>query len=218
MSPLSIYLNKVSDAWQTAISDRRFAIESILSGAILVFVLHGFSRFLLWVEQRPGVVLFDPLLDLFDAQSVTWITFLLIYGSLVLAIVSLLPNPRQLILTVQSYILLVLFRAVLMWSIPLDAPSTTIPLADPIVEIFGTGIVLTKDLFFSGHTSLMFLLCLACSPALRPVFIFITIGVGFCVLIQHVHYTVDVLVAPFIAYASYRIVKIVHGDGRESLE
>jgi len=215
---LSNYLIKVRDAWRSVINDRWFTIEALVSAALLVLVLHVFSRFLLWIEQRPGVVLFDPLLDLFDAQPVTWITFLLIYGSLILAIVSLLPNPRQLIQTFQSYVLLVLFRAVLMWSVPLDAPSTTIPLADPIVEIFGTGIVLTKDLFFSGHTSLMFLLCLACGPRLRPAFILITVGVGFCVLIQHVHYTVDVLVAPFIAYTSYRIVKIAHGDGRDLRE
>ena len=30
-------------------------------------------------------------------------------------------------------------------------------------------------------------------------------GVGFSVLAQHVHYTVDVLAAPFFAYASVRL-------------
>ena len=208
------YLTNVQRAWRTALVQKRFTIECIVSGALLVLVLNGFSRFVLWVEQRPGSILVDPLLSLFDAKPVTWITFLLIYGAVVMAIVNLLPNPRQLIHAIQSYILLVLFRIVLMWSAPLDPPLTTIPLADPIVEFFGTGIVLTKDLFFSGHTSLMFLLCLVCNKKLRPVIILITIGVGVCVLIQHVHYLVDVLVAPFIAYASYRIVKIIQGEGR----
>jgi len=32
-----------------------------------------------------------------------------------------------------------------------------------------------------------------------------TILVGLSVILQHAHYTVDVLVAPFVAYASYRI-------------
>lgn len=209
---MSTYLNKVQRAWQIAISHKRFTIECIVSGALLALVLHGYSRFVLWVEQRPGAVLLDPLLDLFDPRLVTWVTFLLIYGALVLAIITLLPNPRQLIHTIQSYILLVLFRIVLMWSAALDPPLTTIELADPVVEIFGTGVVLTKDLFFSGHVSLTFLLCLVCDTKLRPIFILIALGVAICVLIQHVHYTVDVLVAPFISYASYRIVKIMQGE------
>ena len=33
-----------------------------------------------------------------------------------------------------------------------------------------------------------------------------TAGVAVCVLAQHVHYTIDVFVAPFVAYASWRLV------------
>ena len=209
------YLVSVGGAWRAAISRIRFRVEVILSVCLLALVLHGFSKFVLWVEQRPGVVLTDPLLDLFEPRSLTWITFLLIYGSLVVAMSSLLPNPRQFLNTIQSYILLVLFRIVLMWATPLDPPATTIPLPDPVVEIFGTGMLLTKDLFFSGHTSLLFLLYLACSDKLRPILLGTTLSVVICVLIQHVHYTVDVLVAPFVAYASYRIVEILQRRNRE---
>jgi hypothetical protein len=33
-----------------------------------------------------------------------------------------------------------------------------------------------------------------------------TVLVGLCVVLQHVHYTVDVVAAPFFAYGAYSIV------------
>jgi hypothetical protein len=87
-----------------------------------------------------------------------------------------------------------------------------IALRDPFVDfVVGDGSVLTRDLFFSGHTSTMFLLFLtATARPLRLLFIAGTMLVGACVLLQHVHYTIDVFAAPFFAYGSYRIVKNIH--------
>jgi hypothetical protein len=95
--------------------------------------------------------------------------------------------------------------------LPLDPPQTMIPLTDPFVEYFGTGISLSKDLFFSGHTSTLFLLGLTMQARRwRTFFFFCTAAVACCVLIQHIHYTVDVFVAPFFAYASYRLALSMH--------
>jgi len=205
------YRTSVQNAWQSAFSENvRFQIESVLSIALLILLLIGVSRFFLWVETRPGVVVSDPLLALFHARFLTWVTFSFIYGALFLAIVSLLQTPVNFIQAIQSYIVLTLFRVVLMWSLPLDPPLTAIPLSDPFVEVLGTGKLLTKDLFFSGHTSFMFLLYLVCNTKLRTIFLLSTLAVGACVLMQHVHYTVDVLVAPFIAYGSFRLVKKIN--------
>jgi len=38
------------------------------------------------------------------------------------------------------------------------------------------------------------------------IFLITTILVGLAVIFQHVHYTVDVVAAPFFSYASYKIV------------
>jgi membrane-associated phospholipid phosphatase len=81
-----------------------------------------------------------------------------------------------------------------------------ISLKDPFVELFGTGNTLDRDLFFSGHTSTMFMLfLLAYKPLFKKLFLIGVILVGASVILQHAHYTIDVLVAPFVAYASYRI-------------
>jgi membrane-associated phospholipid phosphatase len=71
----------------------------------------------------------------------------------------------------------------------------------------GTGEILTKDLFFSGHTATLFLLFLIMEKrVIKIIFIASTILVGIAVMLQHVHYVVDVAVAPFFAYTSYKII------------
>ncbi|MCK7522598.1 MAG: hypothetical protein MZV64_35395 [Ignavibacteriales bacterium] len=75
-------------------------------------------------------------------------------------------------------------------------------LNDPFVELFGTGQTLTKDLFFSGHTATLFIF-ISCfrKENYQDNFLTSTIAVAIAVLLQHVHYTIDVFAAVFFTYA-----------------
>jgi hypothetical protein len=175
------------------------------------------ARFLTWVERRPGVLLPDPVLALVPAKDVTWLTFGLVYVGIVTTVVVLLPYPRRLVAGAQAYAVMVLLRMAVMSVTPLDAPPGMIALRDPLVQIVGTGEVITKDLFFSGHTATLALLTLlAPGRALRRFFLVGTALVAVCVLWQHVHYTVDVLVAPFFAFASQQLVFALNPGLRRS--
>jgi hypothetical protein len=186
-----------AESWAAAWSSRKFRIQAVLAVILMAAVVTIFSGFLEYVEARPGAVLQDPVLLVLAPRDVTWLTFSLIYFSVLLAFGSLLRRPDALLLALQSYTLLVVFRMGAMYLLPLDPPPGMIALKDPFVEyIVGDGEILTKDLFFSGHTSTMFLLC--------------TGMVGFCVLWQHVHYSVDVLAAPFFSYGAVQIATMVH--------
>ena len=197
----------VTAAWREAWSEQRFRVEAVLSPIALVVILSVMARFLSWVERRPGVLLTDPVLALLPPRDVTWLTFGLVYVGLLTTFGLLLPPPRRLGLGAQAYALMVLFRMGVMAVTPLEAPLDTIPLRDPLVQVFGTGEVLTRDLFFSGHTATLALLTfLAVGRASRRFFTVCTVLVAICVLWQHVHYTIDVLVAPFFAYASRELV------------
>jgi len=125
-----------------------------------------------------------------------------------IGIFTLLYHPRAIILAFMSYIVMIYIRIVAMWSTPLEAPATILPLIDPMVSEIGVGRLMTKDLFFSGHTATIQLIFL-CSveKKWRNVFLILTLIVAACVLIQHVHYTVDVVAAPFFGYCSYLIAK-----------
>ena len=195
--------------WKEFFKGRR--TEFIVTILLLAIILFIFPNFLAYVEGRQGVTLADPVLELFNPIDLTWLTFGLIYISLIVAIFSFATKPEILILALQSYSLLVIFRILVMYSAPLDAPERLILLNDPFVQFFGSGEVLTKDLFFSGHTATLFLLFLISDKKhLKIIFLISTVLVGIAVLLQHVHYTIDVLAAPFFAYSSYKIAKIIN--------
>ncbi len=163
------------------------------------------------METRNGVVLPDPVLVLFKPVDLTWLTFILIYASLIIAVATLIKDPRNLIFALQVYAAMVIARIIAMYLLPLNPPAQMIPLNDPFVEFFGTGKLLTKDLFFSGHTATLFILFLVSQKKyLSYMFLFFTIIVGAAVLLQHVHYSIDVFAAPFFAYTAYRTVILGH--------
>jgi hypothetical protein len=205
--PLGATVRAWSDAW----NEQRFRGEVVLTLAALAAVMAALSRFLSWVERRPGVVLPDPVLALIPARDVTWVTFLLLYAGILIAVAVLLPSPRRLLLGLQAYGLMMLLRMAVMAVTPLEAPPGMVALQDPLVQALGPGQPLTKDLFFSGHTSTMFLLALmAPGRATRRFFLLCTVAVAGCLLWQHVHYTVDVLVAPLFAFASHALASSFH--------
>jgi hypothetical protein len=195
--------------WKEFYKNRK--TEIILTVVFLIIILIIFSNFLQFVESREGVSLPDPILILFNPIDLTWLTFGLIYASLIIAIINFVKEPDKLLLAVQSYSLMIVFRLIAMYLTPFDAPEKLLLLDDPFVQFFGSGQILTKDLFFSGHTATLFLLYLIAEvKSLRIFFLCSTLLVGAAVILQHVHYTVDVLAAPFFAYTSYKIVLIIN--------
>jgi hypothetical protein len=188
--------------------NNKFKIEFFITITLLVLILVTLSNFLNFIERRNGVILNDPVLNLFDPVDLTWLTFGLIYVSLIAAIIFFSKKPQLLLLAFQSYILMIILRMIAMHLVSLNPPEKMIPLNDPLVEFFGTGQLLTKDLFFSGHTATLFLLfLLADLKSLKIFFLISTITLAISVLLQHVHYSIDVLAAPFFAYGSFKLIE-----------
>lgn len=197
-------------SWKIFFQIKKNRNEFIVTNILLIVILISFSRFLQFIEIREGVILPDPLLSSFNAINLTWLTFSLIYLSIIIFIFSIRNKPEDILTALQAYALMVIFRTIAMYLTPLNAPVTLILLDDPFVQFFGKGEILTKDLFFSGHTGTLFLLFLLSGRSkLKYVFLFSTIAVGIAVLLQHVHYSIDVFIAPFVAYGSFRIIKIL---------
>jgi len=199
------FYQEIKTEWKKFLKDKDLTVLFAVSIVVLAFILYWVTKFLIFNEAREGVTVHDPILSLFAPVDVTWISFALIYGGLIVALFYLTFHPERFMLALQAYSFMLLIRILSMYLLPLNPPENIIPLSDPFVEIFG-GKTFLKDLFFSGHTSTMFVFFLtAQKKGLKIVFLIATFLIAACVLIQHVHYSVDVLIAPFIAYASYRI-------------
>lgn len=100
-------------------------------------------------------------------------------------------------------IAITLSRIITIYLVPLDPPPGLIVLKDPLTSITYGGLYLfiSKDLFFSGHTANLFMFYLRLQKKRDKQFaLFATIAVGSLLLVQHVHYTVDVIVAFIFTY------------------
>jgi len=197
--------------WKSFLKDKKNLTEFVITAVIVTAVIIAFSHFLHFIEHRDGVILNDPILKIFNPIDLTWLTFALIYLSLIIFIITTFNKPDKLLIAFQAYGLMLIFRTIAMYLTPFEAPERILLLNDPFVQFFAKGDILTKDLFFSGHTGTLFLVfLLAENRTLKTIFLILTILVGSAVLLQHVHYTIDVFVAPFVAYGAYRIIKKLH--------
>ena len=196
--------------WKSSFTDKKFRIELLFTSIFVIVLFYYIPGFLDFIESRPGVVLPDPLLNLFTPIDVTWLTFIIIYISVIVGLISFSKDPKQILIAAQTYILLIIFRAGAMYLTPFAAPEKILPLNDPFIQSIGSGTILTKDLFFSGHTATLFLIFLIeKNKWLKSLFLFLTVAVAICVLIQQVHYSIDVFAAPFFAYGSYKLLKLI---------
>lgn len=190
--------------WKPFLNSSKFRIKFFVSVIILLTTLFVYRRFLDFAEARTGVSIPDPILKLYEPIDLTWLIFGLIYLCLVVGIIALIKNPEKLLLAFQVYTAVVVVRIIAMYLVPFEAPEKIIVLKDPFVEMFGSGESLTKDLFFSGHTATLFLLFWVVeSKRLKYVFLVSAVVVGVSIVLQHVHYVIDVIAAPFFTYVCF---------------
>ena len=175
----------------------------------MLVLLSSLSYFFNYIETRGGVEMKDIILSNIPSINLSLFTVVLIYSAALLSIVNLLPVPGLFLQAVQSYFIILLLRVISIYSLPLEAPAGIIPLQDPFVETFFYGQTrITKDLFFSGHVATVFLFYLV-NPrkGLRYFYLTVVVLVAGFILIQHAHYTLDVVAAPLFAFISYLVPK-----------
>jgi hypothetical protein len=206
-----IPVKKWISAWRGELRDRRFIGETLLTGLLFLVFVETCAVVLEFIEARPGVTLPDPILQLVGPIRLTESTFAILWVSLAVGFVALLSEPRTMVKAFQAATLIMVLRTVTLLLVPFKAVPTIIPLADPLIVRFGTGRLIIKDLFFSGHTSIMFLLMLTAQiRILRWAFGIGAVVVAASVVLQHVHYSIDVFIAPFVTYTSWRIIVVLH--------
>jgi hypothetical protein len=192
--------------WKESFHNKKFVISFILIIISLIITLIFLTRYLLFVESRPGFSFDDPILRMFNAVELNWFIFPLIYLSIISGFYFLIKSPKDLFIAISAYLLLVWVRILFMYVLPLNPPIGTIDLKDPLIFVIGVGQKITKDLFFSGHTSTVFLIFLSVkNKKMKIIFLIAAILVGLFMMIQKAHYSVDVFVAPFVAFGVYKI-------------
>lgn len=197
--------NPAEISWKAALKENSFKIRLVIVALLFAAILFVFPFFFQHIEQREGLLLQDFIVDHVRPIDVSIPIFICIWGITFLMVYRCFRSPMLFLTGMYGFICLTLLRITTISLVPLNPPPGLIPLVDPISNFFyGKTNFVTKDLFFSGHTSSQFLffLCLH-KRSDKALALLSTLIVGSLVLVQHVHYTIDVLAAPPLTYICF---------------
>ncbi len=191
--------------WRDAVRNDIFLFKLGL-GVILLTGLSGFLPYFFgYIEERNGRMIYDFLLHHIQPRDLSFPIFMVLWGAFLLLFYRCYRNPAVLLTALYGMLFITLSRMVTIVLVPLEPPAGLVPLVDPISNMaYGDMFFITKDLFYSGHSASVCLIyfCLS-SPVDKRVALVSAIAVSVMVLVQHVHYTLDVVAAPLFAYLCY---------------
>ncbi|MGV3706063.1 MAG: phosphatase PAP2-related protein [Arcticibacter sp.] len=187
-------------AWQIPLFRQRL----LVAVGILLCLTPVFPLFYQYIEKREGVVYEDFLLQLIPAVDVSIPIFMITWGMALFTLSRVIKVPHIFLGLLYGIIVLNVSRFISISLVPLNPPAGIIDIWDPITDMFYGDTYVTKDLFYSGHTATQFLFFLFLKKRTdKTLALLSTLLMGMLVMIQHVHYTVDVVFAPLFTYLCY---------------
>ena len=205
------YFRSVRINWPLAWRHKDFRYKSITAFLSMSVILSYFPSFFQYIENRKGAVLNDPVLHWIPTHDVYLFLFILVWSCAFLMLIAAVRSPSVFLTFLIAYTLLSLARMASIFLFPLEPPVGIVSLVDPLTNHFYGVNFITRDLFFSGHVSTGFLMYLCQEKKISKYFTLISCClISILVLVQHIHYSVDVLFAFPIAYLCYICAKIMN--------
>lgn len=190
--------------WLRAMRNASFR-KKLIPGCILIAaILIAFPFFFQAIEKRDGTMINDWVLNEIPSYNLSVPIFVVIWATALLALIRAIKDPGIFIVFAWSYILVSAMRALCITLIPLSPPKGLVQLIDPLSNTFYGHAVVTKDLFFSGHTSTIFLMFLCLKDKWDKVLsLSATFLLAILLMIQHIHYFIDIVAAPLFTYIAF---------------
>lgn len=129
--------------------------------------------------------------------------------SVVFGTLFILSKPRYVLFSLKALALFIIIRALFVSLTHVGIHPDNIAPGLGFFDGIYTYLNFQTGLFFSGHTGLPFLMALIFwqMPRARHIFLWLALIFAVAVLLAHIHYSIDVLAAPFMAYGIFRIAQ-----------
>ncbi|MDP1689656.1 MAG: phosphatase PAP2-related protein [bacterium] len=129
--------------------------------------------------------------------------------SIILGTLYVLSKPRYVLFTLKALALFIIIRALFVSLTHVGFYPTHIDPGFGFFDNIYSYLNFQLGFFFSGHTGLPFLLALIFwnNRRVRITFLLMSLVFGVAVLLAHIHYSIDVFAAPFMAYGIFCIAR-----------
>jgi hypothetical protein len=148
--------------------------------------------------------------DIFlDNLPVLNLNFIIVEGALIvflLTFVLVFAKPKYILFSIKAFALFVALRSLFIAVTHVGFYPDQINPGNGFFDHIYIYLNMQTGYFFSAHTGLPFLMALVFwrDRIWRNLFLVISFVFGFAVLLSHVHYSIDVFAAPFMAYAIFK--------------
>lgn len=196
------------------------SLHSLLTALFLLgfaYVVEHFANIYAFAYlARPTTTFVGDLI--LDNVPVIDLSFIIIECALVSIVVGtlfVLSRPRYVLFSLKAFALFVIIRALFISLTHVGFYPTHLEPGLGFFDNIYSYLNFQLGFFFSGHTGLPFLMALIFwhERRIRFVFLGMSFVFGVAVLAAHIHYSIDVLAAPFMAYGIFQIARrLFQGD------
>lgn len=200
----------------------RERVRSLVNALILLALAVIFQYYAsAYVNRVPSNSVSDLFLSILPVVN---LNFIIVEGALcaiLLSIILILAKPQYLLFVLKTAAIFIATRAVFISVTHIGIYPTQVgPDPTGIFDRAYTGLGLEAGFFFSGHTGLPFLMALIMwnEKFWRYAYIILAIVFGIAVLFAHVHYSIDVLAAPYMAYGIFKMSQYFFAEDYKLIE
>lgn len=188
--------------WRKEFIEHKYEILVSFLFLIIAVILDYISG--TYVTKAGDAIATDIILDRIPSIDLSYLFF---YGyAVVIGVLLLYPlffHIKKFHIVISQFSLLILIRSFFITLTHLKTPADAIVVHSPYLSDI---LLFHNDLFFSDHTAVPFLAFLLFRRTKLGIFFLVsTIILALTVLFMHLHYSIDVFAAFFIAYGSYRL-------------
>jgi len=189
----------------------------ILLGLAVIFQYYASA----YVNRTPSNSVADLFLSILPVVNLNFLIVECALAAIAISIVLILAKPQYLLFTLKAVAIFIATRAVFIAVTHTGIyPGQINPDPTGIFDRTYTGLGLEAGFFFSGHTGLPFLMGLIFwdEKFWRYAYLAISVIFGIAVLFAHVHYTIDVLAAPYMAYGIFKMSQYFFAEDYKMIE
>ncbi|MFH1284222.1 MAG: phosphatase PAP2-related protein [Candidatus Peregrinibacteria bacterium] len=212
------YLSKIVMNWRVLLKDRTYVI-SLLVGALVIIGAYFFSYFVSVYHESLAasyISVGDFILDSIPTYNLAFLDiwgFIMVLTAIFAYVVFYRPEKAP--FAMKTFGILIIVRACFITLTNVGPPQGALLLEDIFVgtETFKK-LFFENDLFFSGHTAIPFLafLIFKDSKIFKWLMLAASVLMAVTVLLMHVHYSIDVFAAVFIAHGVYSLSNKIFND------